>query len=58
VSKYGIISNDRRFMFNQILVPVDGSDHSWNALEQAIEVAKEEGSTIHGLFVTDARESQ
>lgn len=42
-------------MFNKILVPVDGSDYSWKALEQAIEVAKEEGSTIHGLFVTDAR---
>jgi len=42
-------------MFTKILVPVDGSDDSWQALEQAIEVAKEENGSIKGLFVTDSR---
>lgn len=42
-------------MFEHILVLVDGSDDSWIALDQAIEIAKEENSTIHGLFVADVR---
>ncbi len=42
-------------MFEKILVPVDGSDSAWIALEQAIEIAKEEQSAIHGLYVVDAR---
>lgn len=42
-------------MFKRILVPVDGSDGSWLALEQALEVAREEGSTIVGQFVADTR---
>lgn len=42
-------------MFTKILVPVDGSEDSWAALAQALEIAKEENSTIHGLFVADVR---
>jgi len=42
-------------MFQHILVPVDGSDDSWVALEQAIQFAKREKSVIYGLFVADAR---
>ena len=42
-------------MFEKILVPVDGSDSAWIALEQAIEIAKEEQAAIHGLYVVDAR---
>lgn len=42
-------------MFTKILVPVDGSEDGWAALAQAIELAKEANSTIHGLFVADVR---
>ncbi len=42
-------------MFTKMLVPVDGSEDGWAALAQAIKLAKEENSTIHGLFVADVR---
>jgi len=42
-------------MFKHILVPIDGSDDGWAALEQAIELAREEESTIQALFVADSR---
>lgn len=42
-------------MFKYILVPVDGSDDGWVALSQAIEIAREEESTIQVLFVADSR---
>ena len=43
-------------MFERILVPLDGSEDSWIALEQAIKIAKaEESSLIRGLFVVDAK---
>jgi nucleotide-binding universal stress UspA family protein len=42
-------------MFQKVLVPLDGSEDSWKSLDQAIEIAKEENSTIKGLFVTDSR---
>jgi nucleotide-binding universal stress UspA family protein len=42
-------------MFKQILVPIDGSDDGWVALDQAIELAREEESTIQALFVADSR---
>ncbi|NOZ70835.1 MAG: universal stress protein [Chloroflexi bacterium] len=42
-------------MFEHILVPVDGSDDSWSALEQAIKIAAHGKSDIHGLFVADVR---
>jgi nucleotide-binding universal stress UspA family protein len=42
-------------VFQHILVPADGSDDSWVALEQAIQIAGQEKGVIHGLFVADAR---
>ena len=42
-------------MFAAILVPVDGSNDSWSALAQAIEIAQGQQSVIHVLFVADAR---
>ncbi len=42
-------------MFKHILVPIDGSDDGWAALAQAIELAREEESTIQALFVADSR---
>lgn len=43
-------------MFETILVPVDGSDSSWQALDEAVEIAKREAgeAVLHGLYVVDA----
>ncbi len=38
-------------LFSDILVPVNGTDSSWFALRQAIEIAHKETSRIHGLHV-------
>lgn len=38
-------------LFSDILVPLNGSDDGWCALEQGIEVAKREGGKLHGLHV-------
>lgn len=42
-------------VFETILVPVDGSEEGWQALEQAFEVARREGTgaVLHGLYVVD-----
>jgi len=41
-------------MSKRLLVPFDGSEHAWSALQQAIWIAqKEEGSVICGLHVVD-----
>jgi nucleotide-binding universal stress UspA family protein len=42
-------------MFEEILVPLDGSAQGWKALSQAVELAKAEGSIVHGLYVVDVR---
>lgn len=38
-------------LFADILVPLDNSPESWNALEQAIVLAQKEESNIHGLHI-------
>lgn len=38
-------------IFLDILVPVNGRQESWHALEQAIQVASRECSRLHGLYV-------
>jgi nucleotide-binding universal stress UspA family protein len=38
-------------LFSDLLVPVNGETEGWNALEQAIILAKKEGSVLHGLHV-------
>jgi len=42
-------SEDR--LFCELLVPVNGKDDGWCALEQAIRVAQRECTTLHGLHV-------
>jgi nucleotide-binding universal stress UspA family protein len=42
-------------LFRDILVSVNGSEGSWQALEQAIRVAKLEHSNLHGLHVIPTR---
>ena len=39
-------------LFNDILVPVDAAPENWHALEQAILIAQQESSNLHGLHVT------
>jgi len=43
-------------MFDRILVPIDGSNHADQALEQAIEFALDYDSDLHILHVIGARE--
>ena len=38
-------------LFADLLVPLSGEEAGWFALEQALEVARREGSRIHGLHV-------
>jgi nucleotide-binding universal stress UspA family protein len=38
-------------LFADILVPVSGEEISWNALEQALEVARREGARLRGLHL-------
>ncbi|RKL65133.1 universal stress protein [Salipaludibacillus neizhouensis] len=46
-------------MFNNLLVAIDGSDHSKRALEKAIELAKLEGnSNIELLYVVAGNKSK
>lgn len=41
-------------MFSKVLVPIDGSEHSFKALEVAIEVAKRFGSKLTLLYVSSS----
>ncbi|MFB6152446.1 MAG: universal stress protein [Haloarculaceae archaeon] len=42
-------------MYDAILLPTDGSDGTTGTLEHAIHIAKEDGATIHALYVVDRR---
>ncbi len=46
-----LASGDGERLFNEILVPVSGQEPGWQALEQAIEIARREGGRLHGLNV-------
>ena len=43
-------------LFMDILVPLSGDTESWDALEQAIIIAKREEAKIHGLHIVDSKE--
>jgi nucleotide-binding universal stress UspA family protein len=45
-------------LFNEILVPVNGLEDGWWGLEQALTVAKREGSALHGLFIVSTPAEQ
>jgi nucleotide-binding universal stress UspA family protein len=45
-------------LFSDILVPVSGHPGGWNAVEQAILVARLENAQIHGLHVVHSAELQ
>jgi nucleotide-binding universal stress UspA family protein len=40
-------------MYEEILVPTDGSEHAERGVEHGVEVAKQFGARLHVLFVTD-----
>lgn len=42
-------------LFRDILVPITGTPESWQALEQAILIASQEGARLHGLHVIPRR---
>lgn len=41
-------------MYNEILVPTDGSPAAESAIEHAVDLAKRYGARIHGLYAVDA----
>lgn len=41
------------FMYDNILLPYDGSDEAKRGAEHGIQLAKRLGSTVHGLYVID-----
>jgi nucleotide-binding universal stress UspA family protein len=45
-------------LFADILVPVSGEEIGWQALEQALEVARREGGRLYGLHVVPAKEQE
>ena len=42
-------------MFDRILFPTDGTDHSQNVLEYALDIAETRDATLHVLSVVDDR---
>lgn len=40
-------------MYDSILVPTDGSDASEEAVDHAIDLAVDQGATVHALYVVD-----
>jgi nucleotide-binding universal stress UspA family protein len=49
-------SSDR--LFSEILVPINGRQDGWFALEQAFVVARREQTTIHGLYILSSETEQ
>ena len=45
-------------LFSQILVPLSGDEQSWQALEQAIQVGKQEEANLLGLHVLPTEEER
>lgn len=45
-------------LFTDLLVPIDGKEGGWFALEQAVIIAQREQSRIQGLFVMNSKADQ
>lgn len=50
-----LITHREDHLFSDILVPVNGSQGGWAALEQAILIASLEDASLHGLHVSNKR---
>jgi nucleotide-binding universal stress UspA family protein len=42
-------------MYDDVLIPTDGSDAVETALRHGLRIAENEGATVHGLYVVDKR---
>jgi len=42
-------------MLKNVIVPLDGSEYSWSAVQHAIQIACPYRATIHGLYAIDAK---
>jgi nucleotide-binding universal stress UspA family protein len=51
-------SQPKDTLFLDILVPVNGRDDGWCALEQALIIAQQEGSQLHGLHVVPRKKDR
>ncbi len=59
VEKTGRLTIGRQplpILFSEILVPLDGSEAGWSALDQAVIIAVKEGSRINGLHILPTRQ--
>jgi nucleotide-binding universal stress UspA family protein len=54
--KARLISRYAEHLFKDILVPVGNSPENWDALEQAIQVARRENARIHGLHTVGTQQ--
>jgi len=45
-------------LFSDILVAIDGYESGWRTLEQALEIARCEGSQLHGLHIVPTEEDR
>lgn len=45
-------------MYDNILIPTDGSEQAGNAIEEGIRLASELGATVHALHVVDEFEAK
>lgn len=49
-----VILNQESCLFSDILVPVNGQESGWFALDQAVLVAQKENARLNGLYITSA----
>ncbi|NIS81042.1 MAG: universal stress protein [Anaerolineales bacterium] len=49
-------TRDHGSMFSDVLVGLSGEEVGWNALEQALEIARREGARLHGLHIVPSEE--
>lgn len=54
--KARLVSRYTDNLFVDILVPLSGFEESWDALDQAILIAKHENARLHGLHIVGTRE--
>jgi nucleotide-binding universal stress UspA family protein len=51
-----VVIRDRAQLFRDILVPINGRETGWFALDQAVVIARRENARIRGLHVLSAKE--
>ena len=52
------IKSNESSLFSDLLIPVSSNDESWDALRQALVIAKREKSIIHGLHILQDEEEK